>query len=229
MISPLNDIFNLFYPELCVICENSLVKGEKIICISCLSDLPVTNFCKIKNNSVETSFYGRIPIIEATSLFYYQKKGKVQKLIHQLKYKGNQEIGSVLGDWLGENMVLSERFKKPDCIIAVPLHPNKMQKRGYNQVTTFGQSLSKKLGIPIIENVLIKVSGSQTQTQKNRFERSTNVNEKFELVDKEVLNGKHILLIDDIITTGATLEACSIQLLRAKNIKISIATMAYTL
>lgn len=229
MISPLDNIFNLFYPELCSICENPLIKGEKTICISCLSNLPVTNFCKLKNNSVETSFYGRIYVKEATSLFYYQKKGKVQKLIHQLKYKGNQQIGAVLGDWLGENMALSDRFKDLDCIIAVPLHPDKFKKRGYNQVTTFGQSLSNKLEIPMIENVLIKVSTSQTQTQKSRFERSINVNEKFELVEKEVLNNKHILLIDDIITTGATIEACCLQLLQSKNIKISIATMAYTL
>ena len=229
MISPLNDVFNLFYPELCSICENQLVKGEKTICIQCLSDLPVTNFCKLKNNSVESSFYGRILIEEATSLFFYQKKGKVQKLIHQLKYKGNQQIGAVLGDWLGENMLLSDRFKDLDGIIAVPLHPNKLKKRGYNQVTTFGESLAKKLEIPLIENVLVKVSGSQTQTKKNRFDRSVNVNEKFELLDNEVLKNKHILLIDDIITTGATLEACSIQLQQTKNIKISIATMAYTL
>ena len=229
MINPLNDVFNLFYPELCSICENQLVKGEKTICIQCLSDLPITNFCKLKNNSVESSFYGRILIEEATSLFFYQKKGKVQKLIHQLKYKGNQQIGAVLGDWLGENMLLSDRFKDLDGIIAVPLHPNKFKKRGYNQVTTFGKSLAKKLEIPLIENVLVKVSGSQTQTKKNRFDRSVNVNEKFELLDNEVLKNKHILLIDDIITTGATLEACSIQLQQTKNIKISIATMAYTL
>lgn len=229
MNNPLNDVFNLFYPELCSICENQLVKGEKSICIFCISELPTTNFCNLTNNNVETSFYGRIPIEEATSLFFFQKKGKVQKLIHQLKYKGNQQIGAVLGNWLGENMVLSNRFKDLDCIIAVPLHPNKLKKRGYNQLTTFGQVLSNKLKIPMIDNVLIKVSSSQTQTKKSRFDRSVNVIEKFELLDYESIKNKHILLIDDIITTGATLEACSLQLLQAENIKISIATMAYTI
>ena len=229
MINPLHSIFNLFYPEQCSICKSQLVKGEKAICISCISDLPAINFCNLTNNNVETSFYGRIPIEEATSLFFFHKKGKVQKLIHQLKYKGNQQIGTVLGDWLGENMILSKRFNDLDCIIAVPLHPNKLKKRGYNQLTTFGQVLSQKLDIPMIENVLIKVSSSQTQTKKNRFDRSINVTEKFELLDYENIKNKHILLIDDIITTGATLEACSIQLLQSENIKISIATMAYTI
>jgi len=228
-MNPLNDIFNLFYPERCSICENQLVKGEKTICVSCISELPVTNFCNLKNNSVETSFYGRILVEEATSLFYFHKEGKVQKLIHQLKYKGDQQIGTVLGDWLGENMLESDRFKDIDCIIAVPLHPKKLKKRGYNQLTKFGQILSDKLQIPMIEAVLVKVSVSQTQTKKSRFDRSINVDEKFELSDNRILANKHILLIDDIITTGATLEACSIALLHSENIKISIATMAYTL
>ena len=228
-MNPLNDIFNLFYPERCSICENQLVKGEKTICVSCISELPVTNFCNLKNNNVETSFYGRILVEEATSLFYFHKEGKVQKLIHQLKYKGDQQIGTVLGDWLGENMLESNRFKDIDCIIAVPLHPKKLKKRGFNQLTKFGQILSDKLQVPMIEDVLVKVSVSQTQTKKNRFDRSINVDEKFELSDNRILANKHILLIDDIITTGATLEACSIALLHSKNIKISIATMAYTL
>ena len=229
MISPLNDIFNLFYPKLCFVCENQLVKGEKTVCISCLSDLPVTNFCNLKNNNVETSSYGRILIEEATSLLYFHKKGKVQKLIHELKYNGKQQIGTFLGNWLGENMLSSRRFNDLDCIIEVPLHKNKFKKRGYNQLKTFGQALSVKLGIPVMDNVLIKVSASQTQTKKNRFDRSLNIIEKFEMIDNQALKNKHILLIDDIITTGATLEACSTQLLQSKNLKISIATMAYTL
>ena len=229
MISPLDDIFNLFYPEQCAICKNQLVKGEKIICVSCITELPVTNFCNLKNNSVETSFYGRILIKEATSLFYFHKEGKVQKLIHQLKYKGNQQIGVVLGDWLGENMLESSRFNNLDAIVTVPLHPKKLKKRGFNQLTKFGKSLSNKLQIPVIDDVLVKVFASQTQTKKSRFDRTTNVDEKFELLDHSILKNKHILLIDDIITTGATLEACSLALLHSKNIKISIATMAYTL
>lgn len=229
MINLLENTFNLFYPKQCLTCEKSLVKGENILCISCRNDLPLTNFIEWKGNNIETSFYGRIPVESATSLLIYRKKGNVQKLIYQLKYKNQQQIGSFLGNWLGKELVSSKRFKSIDFIIPVPLHSNKLKQRGYNQVTTFGKSLSKNMNVPFLENVLIRISTSKTQTKKNRFERSKNVNEKFDLSNKEILQNKHVLLIDDIITTGATLEACCVQLLQTENIKISIATMAYTL
>ncbi len=229
MLNTLQNIFNVFFPDICVICENQLIKEENLLCISCRSDLPLTNFSKWKNNKVETSFQGRILIENATSLLYYKRKGNVQKLIHQLKYKNQQKIGKVLGDWLGEEILSTKRFGKFDFIIPVPLHTNKLKKRGYNQVTTFGESMGNKLNTEFLEDVLICVTKSKTQTFKNRFERSSNVEEKFDVSDKEVLKNKHVLLIDDIITTGATLEACCIQLLKIENIKISIATMAYTI
>ncbi len=229
MSNTLQNIFNVFFPDICVICENQLIKEEKLLCISCRSDLPLTNFSEWKDNKVESSFQGRILIENATSLLYYKRKGNVQKLIHQLKYKNQQKIGNFLGDWLGEEIINTKRFEKFDFVIPVPLHPNKLKKRGYNQVTTFGESMANKLNAEFLENVLICVSKSKTQTFKNRFERSINVEEKFDLADKELLKNKHILLIDDIITTGATLEACCIPLLRIKNLKISIAIMAYTI
>ncbi len=229
MANPFQSIFNIFFPELCLICENSLIESNQMLCITCRSNLPVTNFSNWNNNEVEKSFYGRVDVEAATSLLYFNRKGNVQQLIHQLKYKNQQQIGIFLGDWLGEEIVLSERFNTLDYIIAVPLHRNKMKKRGYNQVTKFGEKLSSKLNIPLLENVLIRISKSKTQTFKSRFERSKKIEEHFQLSDKEILKNKHILLIDDIITTGATLEACCIQLLLADNIKISIATMAYTM
>lgn len=229
MLIPFNNIFNLFFPELCLICENSLIENNQILCVSCRFNLPTTNFSNWKNNEVEKSFYGRVDIEAATSLLYFNRKGNVQQLIHQLKYKNQQIVGAFLGNWLGEDIILSKRFTQLDCIIAVPLHKNKIKKRGYNQVTKFGESLSNKLKIPLLENVLIKVSKTQSQTFKNRFERSKKLDDYFQLSDKKILKNKHILLIDDIITTGATLEACCIQLLKTDNVKISIATMAYTL
>jgi len=229
MDSVFKNMFNLFFPELCMICGHTLFIEDQVLCISCRSKLPLTYYSQWKDNEVERSFYGRVTIEAATSLLYYNRKGEGQRLIHQLKYKKQQQIGFFLGDWLGQEMIQSHRFNTVDLIIPVPLHKNKLQKRGYNQVTTFGQSLSEKLQIPLLEDVLIRVSKSKTQTFKSRLERSIDMDEKFEVKQGEILNDKHILLIDDVITTGATLEACCIQLRQMKNIKISIATMAYTL
>jgi len=224
----LKDILNIFYPEVCLCCKNPLTVHENTICLTCRYDLPLTNFCSENENLVEKSFYGRIQIEQATALFYFLKPSNVQKLIHELKYKGQQQAGKFVGDWLGEELLLSERFKNLDCIIPVPLHKKKLKKRGYNQVSLFGVTLSKKLNIPFYEDVLIKTDASKTQTKKLRFDRWKNTQHRFEVQNSNKILNKHILLIDDIITTGATLEACSIALLNGNNAKISIASMAYT-
>jgi len=229
MKNPLYDILHLFYPELCFSCEETIPNKKHVLCISCKSELPLTHFCIWEDNPVEQSFYGRVVIEAATSFLYFHKKSMVQQLIHQLKYKNQQYIGTFIGNWMGDTMASSKRFNNIDYIIPVPLHAKKQKQRGYNQVSTFGKSLEEKLKIPFLENVLVRISKSKTQTLKNRFERSKKLEEKFYLADINILKNKHILLIDDIITTGATLEACSMQLLQAPHLKISIATMAYTL
>ncbi|SFS49178.1 ComF family protein [Lutibacter maritimus] len=224
----LKDIINVFYPDVCFCCKNYLTNNEKLLCLFCRNDLPLTNFSFETPNLVEKTFYGRIPIENGTALFYFIKKGKVQQLIHQLKYNGQQQVGSFIGNWLGEEMISSERFHDIDCIIPVPLHHKKLKKRGYNQVTTFGQSLSKILNIPFYENILKKKTAINSQTKLVRFDRWRNVEELFYIENEVSLSNKHILLIDDIITTGATLEASYLALNTFKNIKISIASMAYT-
>jgi len=224
----LKDVFSIFFPEACLCCNDFLASGESVICLTCRHDLPLTNFSFEKDNLIEKSFYGRIPLENATSLFYFFKKGNVQHLIHELKYKNQQQTGTFIGDWLGDQLIDSHRFETVDCIIPVPLHPKKFKKRGYNQVTTFGESLAKKLDIPYYENILIRVSSTKTQTKKLRFDRWKNVQELFHVQNNFALENKHILLIDDVITTGATLEACYEALKKTKNLKISIACMAYT-
>ena len=221
------DILNLFYPDICLCCKNQLTTGEKTVCIDCRHDLPLTNFTKEPNNLVEKILYGRVSIEEATSLFYFLKKGKIQQLMHELKYNGQQEVGAFIGNWLGDQL-LASRFKTINCIIPVPLHKEKQKIRGYNQVTTFGKTLSEKLTIPFYDDVLIKTTATKTQTKKLRFDRWKNAEHTFILKNSEKIEDKHILLIDDIITTGATLEACSNVFKQIKNVKISIATMAYT-
>ncbi len=224
----LKDIFNIFFPEVCLCCHEHLTSNELTVCLICRHDLPLTNFSTEKDNLVEKSFYGRIPIENATALFYFLKKGKVQQLIHELKYNKQQQVGTFTGNWLGIEISESNRFKNIDYIIPVPLHKKKLKTRGYNQVTTFGKSLAQKLTTEYNTDFLIKVSSTKTQTKKIRLDRWKNVQELFIVQNKNALENKHILIIDDIITTGATLEACCNAFSNIKGLKISIACMAYT-
>ena len=228
MQSVLNNLIGLFYPKICPTCAKVLTNYEEILCFACRIDLPLTKFSKFDNNKTEKIFFGRVEVEAATSLLHYNKKGNVQKLIHNLKYKKQQKIGILLGKLLGDEILSSNRFDNLDCIIPVPLHPKKLKIRGYNQVTKFGETLSDKLTIPFHENILRGRAMSKTQTHKNRFDRLKNLENNFELTNTEFLKNKHVLLIDDVVTTGATLEACCIQLRKIKNLKISIATMAIT-
>ena len=225
----LENLINLFFPKRCLTCDETLQESEKLLCIRCLHDLPLANYTSVEGNQIEKSFYGRIPLTAATALLLYSKNSKVQQLIHQLKYKGFEEIGTYLGDWLGEELVKSGRFKSIDMVIPVPLHPKKLKIRGYNQVEKFGKSLAKQLDAKYVDDKLIKITSTESQTHKHRSERILNVNEIFVLADNECFIDKHLLLIDDIITTGATLESCCRELLKVEGIKISIATMAATL
>ena len=222
----LNDFLRLFYPKICGVCEEQLLINEKIICTVCRHDLPLTNFTKFDENSITQKFYGRIDIEKGYSLLFFRKEGITQKIIHELKYRGNEEIGEFFGNWLGEIVQEKEEFKEVDFIIPVPLHPKKLKQRGYNQVTKFGEKLSNYLQIPYLENELVRVSATKTQTFKARFERFSNVDTKFLLKNPLFFNNKHILLIDDVITTGATLESCANEFQKSQNCKISILTMA---
>ena len=227
-MNALKDVIALFFPKICICCEEPLLKDEIEICLKCRYELPVTNYTNEINNEVEKVFYGRVKIEFATALLFYRKKGISQKILNQLKYRGNQNIGNLLGEWLGNELRECKRLQPVDYIVPVPLHPKKLEKRGYNQLSTFGKTLSKMLNVPYIETILTKKSATETQTLKLRFERWKNVNEIFDIVDTKIFENKHILLIDDVITTGATLESCALELLKTKNIKISIATMTFT-
>ena len=221
-------LFNLFYPSTCICCEQNLLDQEKIICIECRADLPFAENGDFISNPLTLIFEGRVLIEKGASFLYYHPSGKVKKLIHELKYKNNQEVGEFLGKWFGERLLKSTKFKDIDFILPVPLHIKKQQKRGYNQLTKFGDSLSTVLHTKYLENVLIRSSTSKTQTFKNRVERFKNLMTNFSITDTTFLKNKHVLLIDDVVTTGATLEACCKELLKAENIKISIATIALT-
>ncbi len=220
------NLINLFFPKVCLSCNHVLLDNEIYVCTNCRHDLPVTNYHLNDSDQVKKVFYGRVKLEKATALLRFQKKGIVQQLIHNLKYKGHQEIGTFLGAWLGDEIKNIDDYKNIDLVIPVPLHKRKLRKRGYNQVTFFSEEIAKSLNIEYIDSVLIKVSDTASQVNKSRLARWNSSNETFAIQNLNLIDNKHVLLVDDIITTGATIEACANQLLKAKNVKISVATMA---
>ncbi len=222
----MKSLINLFFPKVCYACSNYLSDNEDTICINCRHDLPITDFHFNNDDSVKKVLRGRANIAHGTALFRFEKKGPVQRLIHGLKYKGYEHIGELLGDWLGGELSEIEAYKAIDMVIPVPMHPKKLKKRGYNQVAKFGQQIAKALNAEYVDDVLVKISNTKSQTTKGRLARWNNANEIFAVKNILKIENKHVLLVDDIITTGATLEACASALSQAKIIKISIATMA---
>ncbi|MFE3869706.1 ComF family protein [Flavobacterium sp. ZS1P70] len=219
-------IINLFFPKVCSGCSSFLLSNENVICTVCRHDIPLTNHHLNPENDAFKKFYGRIPVIHTSALFYFHKKGIVQELIHNLKYKGHEEIGTVLGEWYAEDLKTITLLQTVDEIIPVPLHPKKLKKRGYNQVTAFGEGLSSCLNLDYNDSLLIRNVYSKTQSKKNLFGRTEGIENIFDVVFTEKNHNKHFLLIDDVITTGATLEACSRALLKIPGAKISIVCMA---
>lgn len=224
----LSNLIQLFYPNVCLNCNNNVANKENLLCYKCVHDLPEINHVNEKDNEITTIFNGKVPIEAATSFLYFRKESITRELIHLLKYKNQQQIGVYLGEIFTETILENDFFIEIDCIIPVPLHQKRFKIRGYNQLTKFGEVLSKNLKVPFLENILLRVDSAQTQTLKNRFERFYNQNTKFSIEKPEIIEGKHILLIDDVITTGATLEVCCKELLTVQNVKVSIATIAYT-
>jgi len=224
--NPVADFFNLMYPDLCLVCGENLIKNEHHLCLACLHAIPKTNYHLVADNPIEKRFWGKVSIYRGTAFFFFQKGSSFQKLLHHLKYKGNKEIGEVLGKYAAADLLESPDFASVDVIIPVPLHPKKYKKRGYNQSEWIGKGLSEILGKPQDTTTLIRVKENATQTKKTVFERYENTEGIFELRDNTILAGKHVLLIDDVLTTGSTLEACIRALLETEGIRVSVFTVA---
>ncbi len=221
------NLLELFFPTLCVTCGSRLVTQEKFLCIDCWLDLPVTNFHRDTENKVAQLFWGRVQIENATAFFAYNKGSKYQQLIHFIKYKGLKELGFVTGQRFGAALSQSTDFSSVDVIVPVPLHPKKQKIRGYNQSEWIAKGIADTLKKPVSTDNLRRNLHTSTQTRKNRYERWENVENIFTAVKPEDFSGKHILLIDDVVTTGSTLESCAFQLLQIENVKVSIATLAF--
>jgi ComF family protein len=223
----LNDFISLIFPELCASCGNNLYKNEDIICTWCVYHLPKTNFHLYNDNPIAKIFWGRINIHSAAAFYGFNKGGRVQHLVHQLKYKGRKEIGHALGKLYGSDLKKAENFCSVQTVIPVPLHPKKIKKRGYNQSEAFASGIAESMAAEPDFKTLYRAKESETQTKKTRFSRWENVETIFQLRDQRAHTGKHILLVDDVVTTGATLEACAQTLLQIPDVKISVATIAY--
>lgn len=221
------DFKALFFPDLCGACGKNLFKGEAEICSACIYKLPLTKFHNDPENRVARQFWGRIKFEQAGAFLYFRKGTRVQNLLHQLKYNRRQNLGKRLGELYGIELAEAGNFIKPDLIIAVPLHPKKLKLRGYNQSLCIAEGLASALEIPLAEGNLHRKHFTGTQTKKSRFARYENMQEAFELKNPEEVKNKHILLVDDVITTGSTLEACAICLQKKANSLISLAALAY--
>jgi ComF family protein len=223
----LADFIALFFPSLCPACGESLVANEYIICTDCLYHLPQTNFHLQADNIVARQFWGKLNLEGAYALYFFIKGGKVQSMMHHFKYRGMQRIGNLLGNIAGNQLMKNTIFNSVDVVIPVPLHKSRLKQRGYNQSTCFAEGLAQKLNAVVTENNLVRLKATETQTHKSRFQRFDNMQDVFAVINPESLQNKHVLLVDDIMTTGSTLEACGMELLKIKGLKLSIATIAY--
>ncbi len=222
----IKDFISLFYPNYCLACSTSLVRGEEIVCSGCLLDMPKTNFHKADNNPLLERLSLRMPLKQAFAYYHFKKGSKVQGLLHSLKYNNHPEIGVKIGKVMGQEIV-NEGFENTfDIIVPVPLHPSRRRIRGYNQSEELAKGLSETLKIPYTENFIKRRVKTQTQTRKTKLHRWQNVRDVFEMKDQQEIRGKRVLLVDDVVTTGATLEACANTLLAAGCSELSIACIA---
>lgn len=220
------DFIGLFYPTTCRACNSVLNKGEIWICSSCMLDMPKSDYWNDKNNPVNQLFWGKTPIQFASAFLLFSKGSRYRKLIHSLKYKNDQESGIRLGALYGKEIAKQSEYPKIDYIIPVPLHPKKQKKRGYNQSDCIAEGLSESMKVDYLDNVLVRTKNTQTQTKKHKDERWENVKGVFDVQNIDLVRGKHILLVDDVITTGATIEHCALTLIEKANCKVSIGCLA---
>lgn len=221
------DIWEFFFPRYCVICGKRLLQEEKHLCLNCFCSLPRTHFHRLPNNPIEKCLWGKIPVARASAFLYYARGSDVRSLLYELKYYGNHRIGYDFGKCMAEELISSGFFEGIDCIIPVPLHHQKRKKRGYNQSEMLAKGISEITCIPICSGVLKRTSYTDTQTHKNSFERWENVKDVFNYVPGTALPGKHVLLVDDVLTTGATLVACADALEQIAGLQVSVLTLAW--
>jgi ComF family protein len=222
-----DDFISLLFPRLCYACGNQLMRNENLICTECFVVIPRTNYHFIEDNPVAQLFWGRCLIEKAAAFSYYNKGSRIRKLIHNMKYNGIREIGYDLGRLYGLSLKTSGFINDIDIIIPVPLHPMKKRIRGFNQSETISMGIADATHLPVDLKSLARVLVSATQTKRSRYERWTNVEGIFQVLDSQTIMGKHVLLVDDVITTGSTIESCTNELLKIEGVKVSAVALAF--
>ncbi len=220
---------HLFFPQVCAGCGSDLIGAEQWLCLECLRQLPATDFAFHAGNPVEKIFWGRVNCLAASAHYYFTKNAALQHVLHQFKYNGKKQLGHYFGRIMGKALQQSGRFADIDMLVPLPLFASREKRRGYNQAAVLCEGIESVMKLPVVKDLVIRTTATETQTHKNRIERWQNIEGKFELKDAERLQHKHILLVDDVITTGATLDACATELLKKADVRISIATLAYTM
>ena len=222
----LKDFFALFFPDYCLGCNGGLVRGEETLCTRCLAELPKLDYHKTDDNPIVNRFIGRLPVKHGWALLKFQKAGIVQNLLHQLKYNNHPEVGIKLGKLLSLSIIKDGCEKEFDLIVPVPLHKSRKRTRGYNQSAMITKGMEEVLKIPFSDNVITRTTATNTQTKKSKIERWENVNYVFRVTAPEIVSGKRVLIVDDVITTGATIESCAKSLVESGAKEISIACLA---
>lgn len=218
-------LLHLVFPHLCAGCGSDLLNREHQLCLDCYSSLPVTSFHLHSDNLVERMFWGRLPFMVATAQYYFTKESMMQSLVHQFKYRGHKDLCFYLGMLMGQQLVQSARFHDIDALVPLPLYPSRERKRGYNQAKVLCEGIASVLQLPVLHDILVRNHHTDTQTHKSRLERWENMAGCFTLTNEEAIEGKHILLVDDVITTGATIEACGLELLKGRKVRVSFGAL----
>lgn len=223
----LDDFLSLIFPRICYGCGNHLLRNENLICTECYVIIPRTNYHIQKENPVSQIFWGRCLIESAAAFSYYNKGSRIRNLIHNLKYRGIKEIGFELGRIYGLILKPSGFTENIDMIIPVPLHPSKKRSRGFNQSEVISSGLADTTGLPVNATSIERALASSTQTKRSRYDRWVNVEGIFRVIDPDAIKGRHVLLVDDVITTGSTMESCINELLGIEGVKVSVVAIAY--
>lgn len=221
-----DDFISLLFPRLCCGCGTHLLRNEKLICTECYVSIPRTDYHLTVENPVEKLFWGRCNITRASAFSYYTKGSRIRKIIHSLKYKGIKEIGTEMGRIYAASLKSSDFLVGIDMIIPVPLHPSRERRRGFNQSDLICEGISEISGIPVRKDILRRVVLSDTQTRRSRYERWLNVDGIFDVAVPLAIEGKHLLIVDDVITTGSTIEACASEILKVKDVQVSVIALA---